>query len=481
MAHIQKRKLKDGTIKYRAIVHRKGHKTLSKVFQFKKDAERWGGEQDRSIDLKGMPLIAKDLEKIIVGDIVRRYLDEVTIHKKNVSEESVLKRLLKHPICKHSFATIERKHAQDWKNERLKATWIPHRSKGPPKRVTARTVARDINSIRNVFSVASDEWGLTPIHGNPFSRPKIKGSKYRRKRRLLPGELPAIMAAIDQCRGLNKIYVPLAIYLAIETAMREQEIFNLVWGDIDFEKRTIEIRKSKTDHEQETSGRTIVLSYWAEHHLRSLKQHFQSNNTRLKLVYADDAPVFVISQDAFSQSWDDVLNRANIKPDARGERLIFRDLRREAGSRFDEAELTRRQNEMMMGQNPGDTNSIYVVSELKRIQEKLDRYALQMLLTDFENARSFGSKFSIGLHIEGLTQSRMPAETKYRTVTAFAWKDEQGFVERTMEETLLYSQEQALLAQQKANQDFEQFKREKLRAIEFDGENFIRLPVSETR
>jgi len=45
----------------------------------------------------------------------------------------------------------------------------------------------------------------------------------------------------------NNYFVPLAIYLAIYTAMRRAEIMNLMWADIDIVNRRIRIRKSKTD------------------------------------------------------------------------------------------------------------------------------------------------------------------------------------------------------------------------------------------
>ena len=48
---IYKRIDRNGRVTYRAHVHRKGHKHLSKVFEHKNDAIRWKKEQDRSIDL----------------------------------------------------------------------------------------------------------------------------------------------------------------------------------------------------------------------------------------------------------------------------------------------------------------------------------------------------------------------------------------------------------------------------------------------
>lgn len=231
MAHISEQKLKDGTIRYRVHVHRKGHKTLTKGgFQYWKDAERWGNEQDRSIQLAGLPLTIDDLKKHTVGDIVRRYLKEVTPHKGSaVSEATVLNAFLRRDICKKSLAYIKKQDAWAYINERLQETW-----RGKP--ITPRTVRREINSIQHAFEIAKEQWGLENLV-NPFRGISIKGSMHRRKRRLNEGEQERLWEACRKCLGLNRHYVPLAIALAIHTGMRLQEIFNLTWQDIDFEKR----------------------------------------------------------------------------------------------------------------------------------------------------------------------------------------------------------------------------------------------------
>jgi hypothetical protein len=79
---------------------------------------------------------------------------------------------------------------------------------------------------------------------------------------------------------------------------------------------------------------------------------------------------------AFKQSWADVLKRAGISD------LTFHDLRREAGSRFDEAGLTKGEQDLMMGHANRDMTSLYVHAYLKSIQDKLDRYVLDGMTFD---------------------------------------------------------------------------------------------------
>ena len=292
-------------------------------------------------------------------DIVRRYLKDITPQKGcAVSETTVLNKFLRRDLCRKSLAYISKQDAWKYIDERLKEKWCD-------KPITPRTVRRELNTIQHVFEIAKERWGYTNLV-NPFRGIEIKGSMHRRKRRLNPGELSKLEEACKDCRGLNRFYVPLAIYLAIETGMRLQEIFHLTWQDINIDKRRIEIRKSKTDHASEYQGRTIVLSIMAGMLFNWLGSHLDLSWGEHGHYNSKDR-VFSMTKDAFKQSWSDVLKRAGI------EDLTFHDLRREAGSRFDEAGLTKAEHDLMMGHANGDMTSLYIHSDLERIQEKLDR------------------------------------------------------------------------------------------------------------
>ena len=356
MAYIKKLTDKPRTLPWRAQIRRKGHKPMVKMFRTKGEAERWASEQERTIRLTGLPLTIDELKKHTVGDIVRRYLEEITPTKGcRVSETTVLNKFLRRDFCSKPLAYVSRPDAYKYVDERLKEIW-----RGKP--ITPRTVRREINTIQHIFEVARERWGLPVV--NPFRGLAIKGSSYRRKRRLQPGELEKLEQHSKKCRGLNRYYVSLAIYLAIETGMRLQEIFNLTWRDIDFDRRRIEIRKSKTDHISEYAGRTIFLSFMAGMFLLQLA-------VALGRTRRETHAIFPMTKEAFKQSWADVVKRADIPG------LTFHDLRREAGSQFDEAGLTKREHDLMMGHAGKDMASLYIHADLKRIGDKLDRHFLK--------------------------------------------------------------------------------------------------------
>ncbi|MBR1245509.1 site-specific integrase [Bradyrhizobium sp. AUGA SZCCT0169] len=359
MAHIKKMTDKPRRLPWRAQVKRKGHPTQVKMFQTRAQAERWAHEQEKNILEVGLPLTIKHLERHTVGDIVRRYLKEVTPHKGSVvSETSVLNAFLRREFCKKSLAYVKRQDAHAYIEARKTDVW-----RG--KLITPRTIRRECNSIQHVFEVAKERWGFENLT-NPFRGIEIKGSMHRRKRRLEDGELALLDEACKGCRAQNQYYAPLAIYLAIETAMRLQEIFSLKWADIDIEKRQIEIRKSKTDHASSYEGRTIVLSVNAGNYLMPLAVKLAKEG---KFKWTNN--VFPMNKNAFKQTWMDAVKRAGIT------NLTFHDLRREAGSRFDEAGLTKAEHDLMMGHANRDMAGLYIRSSLNSIRDKLDRYALK--------------------------------------------------------------------------------------------------------
>jgi integrase len=369
MAHIQHRPERKNK-PWKAIVHRVGHGTFSKSFAKRKDAELWGNAQDESIDRADVPLTISALKKVFVIDIVTKYRDEVTPSKGcHVSETAVLNRFLRHPIAKKSLAAVTRQDAYSYRNDRLKDTWQVRGSKGPRKPIQPSTVRREINSIQHVFETAKEEWGYTNLT-NHFRGLPIKGGEgISRERILRNGEMQKLQEACRKCHGDNKFFVPLAIYLAVETGMRLQEIFNLTWKDLDLENRLIEIRKSKTDYKSRRKGRTIVMSARATGMLTLLRLPLKAKRrlTEANSVFLKDNGT-ALTKDAFKQAWGHVLANAKIDD------LTFHDLRHEAGTRFDEAGLTKAEHDLMMGHKSRDMTSRYIHGQLKNIQDKLDRY-----------------------------------------------------------------------------------------------------------
>lgn len=332
------------TDKRRSLPWRAKVKGRVKMFQRYGDAKQWAAAQE----LKEVP--PAELRKHTVREIVEKYLREKTPLKGCAANETLVlnKFLRRKDFADLSLDKISEDDGQRYLTIRSKETWRD-------KPITPRTIRREVNSIQHVFEVARREWGFKGLI-NPF-RIEIKGSTFRRRPRFHDGELEQIKERFQYCLGRNKFYVPLAFYIATETGMRLQEIFNLTWHDLDFKKRLIDIRKSKT------GPRTIVMP-------APIGAMLISEQIRLMgtLEYNPDKCIFPMTKQAFKQSWGHVVRSANLR-----EQLTFHDLRHVAASSFDQAGLTKPERDLMLGHSNKDIDSVYVNPDLKRIRDKLER------------------------------------------------------------------------------------------------------------
>jgi integrase len=224
-------------------------------------------------------------------------------------------------------------------------------------------VKREFATLHNIFEVAKEEWGYENL-ANPFDGMKLRENPAR-QRVLKPGELERLEQEAGNCRGLNRHYMLIAIHLAIETGMRQQEIFNLTWADVDLEKRLITIQRSKTDHKSEIEGRTIVMSFRAAMLLIALRLDLKARGR-----YSEQSSIFPMTKGAIKQSFSDLCKRAGVA------NFQFRDFRHEAASWFDRAGLTHAEHGLMMGHGKRTMRDRYITADLQSIQNKIDRYVL---------------------------------------------------------------------------------------------------------
>jgi integrase len=387
-------KLKDAesrTLPWRAVVFRQGQKRLTKHFPTRAEAQEWEAELKKRERFKDLPHYQRDaelqeLKNYTVADLVHYYIEK-NPHLGN-SNIIILRAFLREDICKLNLLELSKQDINWFVEKKKQDVWKPPNSKGEAKPLSPRTIRRQLNIIQRVFSWSQEFRKGFENLPNPFRGKKVEGaSGGRRRRSLRPNELEWILAACEGCSRANRYYMPLAIWLAIDTGMRRQEILNLTWKDIDLPNRRITIRKSKTDKATGNTNAVIVLPLMARHLLlteagiraaptQDLRNYFYGDKD-LHFNFAvptDDKPIFPMTPKAFSKAWDGVLKRAGI------EDLHFHDLRRDANIRFIKAELLEEERNLMLRHADKSMNAIYTGEQmLLDIQDKLDRYTMQHL------------------------------------------------------------------------------------------------------
>lgn len=230
-----------GPFQYQAIIRRKGYPSVTKTFESKRDAEDWAKVTEAEM-VRGVFVSRTEAERTTLGELLERYLGEVTPSKKGWREEkSRIQRFMKHPLALRMLAALRAVDFTKYRDERL-------------KEVKPKTVQLELATLSVVFTVAAKDWSI-PID-NPIlhiSKPRLpKG----RERRLLPDEEDRLLAAARQSKTPHLVA---CIQLAIETGMRRGELASLTWSQVDFRTKTIRLTDTKNGDD-----RIVLLSIAAE-------------------------------------------------------------------------------------------------------------------------------------------------------------------------------------------------------------------------
>ena len=286
--------------KWQAVVRRKGHSPVSKVFNQKADAVAWGRQKDAETDRAGVQVDTRELETTTVGDILRRYRDEVVARKRSQPvEDYVVSRLLRQPFSVLTLAEMSAAPFAAYRDRRART-------------VSGSTIRRELGILQHAFDIARREWAI-PLTTNPIKDVKNPSPGRPRTRRLQEGEFERLVAACEECR--NDLIEPF-IRFAVETGMRRGEITRVRWEQIDLDRRTLHIPETKNGH-----PRTIPLTRGAVGTLRALDT--------LKSKRA-----FPLSDNAFKCAWRRLQARSGVRD------FHFHDFRHEAISRFFEMGLS---------------------------------------------------------------------------------------------------------------------------------------------
>ena len=295
MATIRKRR-----DKWQVQIRRAGVRPFSKSFAVRKDAVAWARQMEVQADRADLPADPAALQKVTLGDLVRRYRDTVSPRKKTAATETiVLNAFLTRQICRRRLSELRTEDFATYRDQRLQT-------------IKPSSLSRELTPVRHLFEVARDEWGL-PIRENPLVKLRLQETDQRRERRLRTGEYERLIKAGRTCR--NKLIVPI-IELAIETGMRRSEILGIKGADINLDRRMLVLPETKNG-----SSRTIPLSYRALALLQPL-------------IGETQVRIFPLSGNAVRLAWEKLRRRANITD------LHFHDLRHEAISRFFDLGLT---------------------------------------------------------------------------------------------------------------------------------------------
>lgn len=252
MASITKYPDKDLGPQWRAVVRRVGFKTQSKIFNTKADADAWAGDLEAEMRQPTYRDLARAREHT-VGALLEKFRDEVCDTRGGGKwERTRINKLLRDAeFTRRRLDQLRFEDIRDWRDARL-------------KEVSAASVNREMNLLSGIFTHAIKEWS-TPMGFNPMtlvSRPK--GVVRYRFRRWHDEEIAAILKAaeFDENRRpeVGMDYVPFALLIACECAIRPKELCSLTVRDFHERDRYVHVHKTKNDAHKDVDGRDVPLN-----------------------------------------------------------------------------------------------------------------------------------------------------------------------------------------------------------------------------
>ena len=321
MASIKKR---NG--KWNVRIRKAGFAFQSRTFTSRQAALAWSRQVETKIE-QGIACLPDKAVKL--GDLLKRYKDTVTIHKKSRRDESGrIERFLKDPLSAMRLVEITPADVTAFKDRRLPDG--------------ARTTRYDMTVMRHCIEVARHQWGYF-LASNPFDAVKKPKMNNGRQRRVSNEELIRLKAASSFSHA---IYLWPIIEFALATGMRQSEMTALRWEDVDFAKRLITVRDTKNGDD-----RWVPMSNSAVESLSGLERNTER--------------VFNTTSGAVRQSWRKLINRAGIVD------LHFHDLRHEAISRMFEKRLSMADVRAISGHKTVSQLLGYAHSDLARLIDQL--------------------------------------------------------------------------------------------------------------
>lgn len=238
--------------KWRAEVRIKG-RYKSKSFTTEVDAWAWAAQMEREFKaMRGEGLVGGKT----VADAFVRYVEEVTPGKKGARWELVrLNKLKSDPISNGYLENLCVEDVQEWVDRRLKC-------------VSGASVNRELNLISAVFSVAAKRWRW--LGRNPCADVERPKNPPHRDRRIAEVEINRILEALGFVEGQPladcRQAIAVAFLLALETAMRQGEIWGLVWDNVFLDQQFLRLPDTKNG-----TRRDVPLSKRAVQLLRMLQ------------------------------------------------------------------------------------------------------------------------------------------------------------------------------------------------------------------
>ena len=321
-------KLSSGS--WRVQVRRKG-KYVSETFLRRDDARRWALDAERQVDRGEAPTGSRTSRLRTFGDLVDLHIDDmVAVGKAPRRSKIATLAMLKQRLGKCNMAALDREKLIRFGRDRSEE------GAGPV------TIGIDVGAIKLILSHAAAVHGLlVQVEPVDLARIALKrlgliGKGQERDRRPTQDELDRLIAYFDanprQIAPIGRI-----IRFAISTAMRQEEICNARWSDVESRARMLLIRDRKDPRNKSGNNQRIPLFAATGYDAWAIVEEQRTCKSN------EDDRIFSFNGRSVGTAFRRGCSKLNI------EDLHFHDLRHEGTSRLFEAGFTIEQVALVTG------------------------------------------------------------------------------------------------------------------------------------
>jgi integrase len=292
MATIKERTSKDGSIRYTVEVRLKGYPRQTATFKRKTDAKKWIQDTESAIR-EGRHFKTVESKKHTLTELVDRYINDVLPSKSATLRRDQITQLnwFKTEIGAHTLADITPAMITQCRDKLLTETGYRGKARTPA------SVVRYMSALSHAFTIAVNEWQW--LEDSPTR--KVKKPKEPRGRvRFLEDDDRARL--LQACKESSNELLYVCVILALSTGMRQGELMNLKWSDVNLKDRYIILHETKNGER-----RRVPLS---GHALELLQEHSKVRRLDTPLLFPSarhpDKPIDL------RRSFNNALERAGI-------------------------------------------------------------------------------------------------------------------------------------------------------------------------
>lgn len=235
MGSVKERKDENGKIiGYHVQIRIKGTPPQYASFKRKTDADRWIQQTEAAIR-EGRHFKTTEAKKHTLGALIDRYISDILPTKKKCEERQGSQLIWwKKQLGSRLLSDVTPAMIAEQRDILLKGITKRGRQRSPA------TAVRYMAVLSHAYTIAIKEWGW--IETSPLSK-VTKPKEPRGRVRFLDSE--ERQRLLLSCKESQNPYLYLIVVLALSTGMRQAEILNIKWPDVDFEKKRVILHETK--------------------------------------------------------------------------------------------------------------------------------------------------------------------------------------------------------------------------------------------